>query len=136
MAGLNKKRLWISISCGAVLGIFCIIGVGLRLGVKGNEIFLIANWYNRVIMGLIIGLAGGITITKNQLNPPVRGLLIGIITSLALLLSSGLRDPTGFSAGIAYGIIIDYISTKHSQKKIIIAPPGLCRKSPNPGYKQ
>jgi len=110
----NKKRLQISLLAGAVLGIFCIIGMGLRLGFANNELFLLAAWYNRVIMGLVIGLVGGISIIKGKSNPLARGLGFGLMISLAFHLSTGLRDPIGFGAGIVYGPIIDYIASKYS----------------------
>ena len=112
---LNNKRLVIALVCGALLGIICILGVGLRLGFEGNELFLLATWYNRVIMGLVIGLAGGITVIKGKFNPLLRGLLLGLIISLALFLSTELRDPLGFMAGIVYGVIIDYIASRYSK---------------------
>jgi hypothetical protein len=110
----NKKRLQISLILGALLGILCIIGVGLRLGFEGNQLLLLATWYNRVIMGLVIGLAGGIIVIKGKYNPLVRGLLLGLMVSLAWYLATGLRDIVGFGAGLAYGMAIDYLATRYS----------------------
>ncbi|MBN2250612.1 MAG: hypothetical protein JW724_00875 [Candidatus Altiarchaeota archaeon] len=112
----NKKRLKIALVSGALLGIVCIAGVGLRMGFEGNELFLLATWYNRVIMGLVIGLAGGLTVIRGRFNPVVRGLLLGTMISLALFLSTELRDPLGFTAGIAYGPIIDVVASKYSKE--------------------
>jgi hypothetical protein len=111
----NKKRLVISLICGALLGIICIFGVGIRLGFGGNELFILATWYNRVIMGLVIGLAGGMTIIEGKLNTLLRGLILGFMVSLALFLSTALRDPLGFMAGLAYGMIIDHLASKYSK---------------------
>lgn len=111
----NKKRLIIALLSGAVLGIFCIIGVGIRLGFEGNELFLIATWYNRLIMGLVIGLAGGIALVDGRYNPLLRGLLLGTTISLALFLSTEMRDPLGFAAGIVYGAIIDIVASRYSE---------------------
>lgn len=111
---LDKKRLVIALISGALLGIICVVGVSQRLGFSGNGLFILATWYNRVIMGLVIGLAGGITLIKGKFNPLLRGLLLGLIISLALFLSTGLRDPLGFVAGLAYGVIIDYLASKYS----------------------
>lgn len=110
----NKKRLKISLALGGLLGILCIIGVGLRLGFDGNALFLFATWFNRVIMGLIIGLAGGLTLIKGKSNPLLRGLVLGALVSLAWFLDTGLRDAVGFSAGLAYGMVIDYLATRYS----------------------
>ena len=108
------RRLVISIGLGAILGVFCIIGVGLRIGYQGNEIFLIAMWYNRVIMGLIIGFANDLNISKTPYNTIVRGALLGLLVTSAIFLSSEFRDLPSFLAGILYGVIIDYFASKYS----------------------
>jgi Mg/Co/Ni transporter MgtE len=110
-----KKRLIVSVLLGALLGIFCIIGIGFRLGFDGNGLFLFSAWYNRVLMGLLIGLAAPLVIVKNKYNPIVRGLLLGLIVSYSWYVASGNRDTAGFAAGIAYGVIIDWVATKYSK---------------------
>ncbi len=108
-----KKRLGISIIAGAILGVFCIIGVGYRVGFQGNEIYLASVWYNRVVMGLAIGLAGNFTIMKSKANPYIRGALIGLFISFASLLSTEFMDIPSFFAGVVYGIIIDGMASKY-----------------------
>ncbi|HNQ17500.1 MAG TPA: hypothetical protein PKH60_05375 [Candidatus Woesebacteria bacterium] len=54
---MKNKRILVAVMTGAILGIFCIIGVSVRLGFAGNEVFILATWVNRVVMGLVIGLA-------------------------------------------------------------------------------
>ncbi len=108
-----NKRLTISIITGALLGVLCIIGISYRLGVEGNEWFLAANWINRVLIGLVIGLAG-----KLKLHPALRGILLGSIVSFSLYIATDFRDPAGFGAGIVYGLIIDLIATKYSRKHV------------------
>jgi len=99
---------------GAILGILCIIGVGTSIGFSGNLVYLIGMWYNRVIMGLVIGFAGSWQFFKGKNNPLARGFVLGFVISLALFLSTELRDPVGFGAGIIYGIIIDYVASKYA----------------------
>ena len=110
------KRIGIAIITGAVLGIFCIIGVGARLGYPGNELYLIGMWYNRVIMGLIVGLSERIIFVENnpKYNSILRGAIIGLIVTTAILLSTSFRDIPSFFAGIVYGVIIDLVSTSKS----------------------
>ena len=108
------KRLVISTGLGAILGVFCIIGVGLRIGFQGNEIFLIAMWYNRVIMGLMIGFADDLKISNSSYNSIARGALLGLLVTSTIFLSSEFRDLPSFFAGIAYGVIIDYFASKFS----------------------
>lgn len=113
-----KKRLVISILLGAFLGIFCIIGIGSRFGFVGKELFLLSAWYNRVLMGLAIGLASPLVLFKNSLtlNSLVRGLLLGFLVSLAWFVDTGWVDPLGFLAGLVYGVIIDVVATKFSSQ--------------------
>jgi hypothetical protein len=120
---VNRKRLGIALLTGALLGILCIIGVGARIpgGYLPNIIFLIGMWYNRIIMGLVIGLADGIVIIKGEdrrmwANAVVRGLLFGILVSAAIFVSTEFRDLPALFAGIAYGLIIDLVATALSRK--------------------
>jgi hypothetical protein len=110
------RRILISVLIGAILGLFCIIGVGSRLGYIGNEVYLIAMWYNRVIMGLFLGLSGEIIFFENNqtLNSILRGMLFGIIITTAIFLSTNFRDIPSFFAGIFYGVIIDIVSSRLS----------------------
>ncbi|MGD9381217.1 MAG: hypothetical protein PVI03_02120 [Candidatus Thorarchaeota archaeon] len=116
---VSYRRIGIATIVGAVLGVFCIIGVGTRIsgGIEGNIIFLIGMWYNRVIMGLLIGFAGEMHIIKRQnernlLNAAFRGLLFGILVSSAIFLSTEFRDFPSLLAGFAYGFIIDVVATR------------------------
>ena len=109
-----KKRLTASVITGALLGIVCIIGVGIRMGgLAGEGLFVFAMWYNRVIMGLMIGLAGGWQLIGGSWNRYLRGALLGLLVSLAIFLSTGLRDLPSFFAGIAYGLIIEYVAKRY-----------------------
>ena len=110
----RNKRIIIASLTGAVLGIFCIIGVGSRLGFAGNWFFLLAVWYNRVIMGLIIGIIPDWKFAKGKYNTIVRGAVFGLLVSGSFYLATGFLDPIGFFAGIVYGMIIDYVATKYA----------------------
>ena len=108
----NQKRITVSVLTGAFLGVFCIIGVGTRIGFNGNILYLIGMWYNRVIMGLLIGLSGEIILINNDRNNSIlRGAIFGLVVTTGILLSTSFKDIPSFFAGIVYGIIIDYIST-------------------------
>jgi hypothetical protein len=109
-----KKRLAIGLLTGAILGVFCIVGVGLRVGFEGNRGFLFAMWYNRVVMGLVIGLAGGLKLVDSEQNVLVRGFFLGLVVTTAITLSTEFRDWPSFFAGLAYGVIIDWVATRYS----------------------
>lgn len=114
----NYRRIGIATLSGALLGILCIIGVGARIpgGYLPNMVFLIGMWYNRVIMGMLIGFAGDVNLfasaSENRLaNAALRGLIFGILVSSAIFLSTEFRDLLSLFAGFAYGPIIDLVST-------------------------
>lgn len=109
-----NRRLVIGTLMGAFLGIFCIFGVGLRIGFEGNELFLFAMWYNRVVMGLMIGLAGGLRFVDSSYNVPLRGFVLGLVVTAAVTFTSEFADWPSFFAGLAYGVIIDWVATRYS----------------------
>ncbi len=109
---MEKRRVTIGILTGALLGILCIVGVGIRIGFDGNEMFLFAMWYNRVVMGLLIGLAYDIKFIDSDKNFLVRGFVLGLVVTLAITFTSEFRDWPSFFAGLAYGPIIDWASTR------------------------
>ena len=113
---MNQKRFVRAVLTGAILGILCIIGVGSRVGFSGNLIYLVGMWYNRVIMGIIIGLAEDIIIVEKdpKQNVILRGAIIGLIVTSAIFLSTSFRDIPSFLVGVIYGIIIDWVSSSKS----------------------
>jgi len=111
---MKNKRLAISLITAAILGIFCIIGISLRMGFAGNELFIVATWVNRVVIGLVIGVASPIKIDNNP-KMLLRGALLGFIISGSFYLATSFKDTPGFFAGIVYGIIIEYIATKYAK---------------------
>jgi hypothetical protein len=101
-----------------MLGVLCIIGVGARIpgGYLPNIVFLFGMWYNRVIMGLLIGFAGDVDLfsdasEKKLVNAALRGLIFGILVASAIFLSTEFRDLLSLFAGFAYGPIIDLVAT-------------------------
>ena len=116
---VNYRRIGISTVLGALLGVLCIIGVGGRIpgGYETNMIYLLGIWYNRLIMGVLIGFAGGWTIIKsenqkNLVNALIRGIIFGILISSATIFqTAAFIDYLGLLAGFAYGPIIDLVAT-------------------------
>ena len=108
-----RKRLRVSIITGAVLGVICIIGGSIRTGgIVGNLPYLAGMWYNRVIIGLVVGLGGQLRIARGAANRYLRGALLGLIVSFAFFLSTGFADPVAFVAGILYGVICEFVVRK------------------------
>ncbi|MFN2112462.1 MAG: hypothetical protein ACK2TT_05035 [Anaerolineales bacterium] len=104
-----NKRLNVALISGSVLGIFCILGGSVRLGWQGNQLLLFSLWYNRLLMGFVIGLAGGLVVVKGKLNWLFRGALLGLGVSAAYFLTAGAGDWVSFLAGVVYGVIIEYV---------------------------
>lgn len=117
---VDYRRVAISIATGALLGVLCIVGVGTRLFAGAyleNILYLFGMWYNRVIMGLLIGLAGGIVLIdkenpKSLANAALRGLILGVLVSSAIFFSDAYQDIMSLFAGFGYGIIIDVVATQ------------------------
>ncbi|MFN2364513.1 MAG: hypothetical protein ABR596_09445 [Halarsenatibacteraceae bacterium] len=105
-----EKKLRVSIISGALLGIICIIGGSIRMGFSGNELYLFALWYNRLIMGILIGL----TKMGSGSKALVKGGALGLLVSLAFFLSTGMNDVVSFLAGIVYGVIIVAVARKYA----------------------
>lgn len=103
------KKLKVSIITGSLLGIICIIGGGIRMGYSGNGIYLFALWYNRFIMGALIGL----TEMKPGMSGLIKGANLGLMVSLAFYLSTGMTDRISFFAGLFYGVIIVAVARRY-----------------------
>lgn len=110
MTIIITQRMKVSIATGAILGVFCIVGAWLRLGLEQDALYLFAFWYNRLLMGVVIGFASGM---HDLIKIIGRGALLGLLVSFAFYSSTGFLDPLGFIAGIIYGIIIEYVGFKY-----------------------
>ena len=111
-----KKRLFLALGSGAVLGVVCIVGASLRLGWTGNQLLILSLWYNRLFLGLVIGLAAGLEITKGNYNWILRGAVLGLGVSAAYFLTAGASDWVSFLVGILYGVIIEFVLKRYSQE--------------------
>jgi hypothetical protein len=104
-----KKRLIVSIITGAILGVVCIAGAQMRYDVDLNGLYLFSFWFNRVLIGVVIGL---LVTEENVPKMVIRGLLVGLFVSFAFYSSTDFFDPVGFIAGGIYGIIIEFVAKK------------------------
>ncbi len=103
---MNKQRILVGLLVGIVLGIVCIIGARVRGGGEHPAYYLIGFWYNRVIMGVLIG---ALPLCKDAIKRVVRGALIGLAVSFAFYVSTGFTDLIGFLVGAVYGIILESV---------------------------
>jgi hypothetical protein len=101
-----NKRVIFGLILGAILGIFCIVGASLRTPDEASWSYLFSFWFNRVLMGFMIGLFPR---PKNIKIALVRGISIGAFVSFAFYSATAFGDLTGFIAGFIYGMIIESI---------------------------
>lgn len=99
-----SKRLKEGLMGGALLGLLCVIGAYVGSGFTATPNFVFSLWYNRVILGLVIGAPWPKVKAKQAL---LRGASLGLLVSFAFYASSGFKDPVSFVAGIVYGVILE-----------------------------
>ena len=107
------RRMLICIITGAILGVVCIIGAQVRSGFERDAVYLFSFWFNRLLMGIVIGLAWS---KLNTMKAIARGAILGLLVSFAFYSSTGFADIIGFIAGILYGVIIEYVALKLVRK--------------------
>jgi len=110
---MNIKRMSISLVVAALCGVFCAYGTS-TVEIPGFEVtipYLLTIFYNRLLMGFVIGLAGDVKILKKEpINSIIRGIIIGAIISVGISFYGG-----GFAfigAGILYGALTDFLATR------------------------
>ena len=100
------KRMKISLIGGVILGLVCVLGANIRSNWTIEANFVFALWYNRVLMGLIVG-APWPKVNKN--TAMFRGAVLGLLVSFAFYSATGYADPISFLAGIVYGVILEAV---------------------------
>jgi hypothetical protein len=99
-----NRRMIESLIGGALLGIVCVIGASIRSGFTADSIFVFALWFNRLIIGLVIGAPWPKT---NKSRALIRGGILGLLVSFAFYSATSFVDPVSFGAGIVYGVILE-----------------------------
>lgn len=98
---------------GALLGLICVAGAYIRSGLTASPEFVFSLWYNRVIIGLIVGAPWP---AKTRSKALLRGAILGLLISFAFYSSTGFQDHISFAAGILYGVILEGWLSRSSQK--------------------
>ncbi|MFX0069739.1 MAG: hypothetical protein ACFFAO_01485 [Candidatus Hermodarchaeota archaeon] len=113
--GINIKRMVITIVLGALAGLMCAYGTSTAPVPKEylTMEFLVWVWYNRFILGFVLGIADHIRLLNNDIgNSAVRGAIIGAIISILMIIIPGVAAISYLFAGIVFGLLIDIIATK------------------------
>lgn len=99
---LLHNRILVGIILGGILGIVCIVGASLRSSESLETVYLLSFWYNRVLIGFVVG-----SISKNTLKLRIlHGAVFGGLISFGFYSATDFSDLIGFIAGIVYGVII------------------------------
>jgi len=101
-----KQRVIFGLILGALLGVVCIVGASLRMPGELSNVYLFSFWFNRLLMGLVIGLFPRLSTLKMSL---LRGVFLGALVSFAFYSATEFLDFTGFAAGLVYGIVIETV---------------------------
>jgi hypothetical protein len=107
-----SRRMKVSIIMGIILGIFCIIGASVRSGLQSDTVYLFSLWYNRLVLGIMIGLTQH---KNNLLMSLARGAVLGLVVSFAFYSAIAFQDVISFLAGIVYGVIIEAVAFKYGE---------------------
>jgi uncharacterized membrane protein len=99
-----SKRLKLALIGGAALGIICVVGAYLRSGGSATPTFVFSLWFNRVIIGLVVGAPWD---TASKSKNLLRGAILGLLVSFAFYSSTGFEDHISFIAGVVYGVILE-----------------------------
>jgi hypothetical protein len=121
---MNGKRVIVGIIMGMITGVFCVIGLSTRIPTEGalpnNTTYLIGGWYNRVIMGALIGFAGEWKILKHKNyigNIVLRGAIIGGLVSVGFAFFQQFMDFPFFIAGFGFGVFNDLVTSYSIKNK-------------------
>lgn len=109
-----NRRIVISLITGAILGVFCIVGAQSRFEGTLNNSYLFGFWFNRLLMGMVIGFLVSLSDMKLLL---VRGAIVGLIVSFAFYSATEYHDLLGFLVGAVYGMIIELAAYKFQKTK-------------------
>lgn len=108
----------IALGISILFGLFCAYGTTMVQipGVIVTMSLLGMIFYNRVLIGFMVGLAGHMSLLKSKLpNAALRGALIGAIVSIAIMIPGGSGAAILLVFGAAYGAIADVVATKFGE---------------------
>ncbi len=75
-----NRRMKRALIGGALLGLVCVVGAYVRSGFTASPIFVFSLWYNRVILGLVVGAPWIVMVRSKAL---LRGAVLGLMVSFA-----------------------------------------------------
>ena len=109
-----KKRLITGLIGGALLGLICVAGAAIRSGFTASPADIFSLWYNRLLMGIVIGL---FPVRKSLPSAIIRGAVMGLVVSFAFFATTGFADYVSFGTGVVCGIIIESVAFRVSMPR-------------------
>jgi len=110
---VKAKRMAISLFVAGLFGVFCAYGTS-TVQIPGFQLtmpYLLTIFYSRLLIGLVIGLAGDIRLIRGELwNSIVRGAVLGAIMSVGISFYGGAQAFIPF--GMIYGAVADFLATR------------------------
>jgi hypothetical protein len=117
---MNTKRILIATAIGLLSGLFCIWGTMMmvekgELNLALTTGILASIVYNRVLIGLAVGIADNI-----KIHPVLRGAIIGATVTMAMSIIPMVDGGAGgglslIAFGVVYGIVADVVATRFSR---------------------
>lgn len=102
-----------AVLAGAVLGVVCIVGASVRSGFGLGAGYLFAFWYNRLLLGILLGLLPPLPALLPRI---LRGASLGFLVSFAFFSGAGYGDWIGLFAGPVYGVIIEMAAARFADR--------------------
>jgi hypothetical protein len=109
---MKAKRMAISLFVAGLFGAFCAYGTS-TVQIPGFQVtmpYLLTVFYSRLLIGLVVGLAGDIKLVKWAWNSIVRGAVLGAIMSVGISFNGGAHVFIPF--GMIYGAVTDFLATR------------------------
>lgn len=103
----NSRRLVATIVSGTLFGLLCVGVASKRFGSEIPSYMLFSLWFNRVLLGILIGAPWGELSLPRSL---IRGASLGLIVSFSYFISTGFSDILSFFSGIMQGMIFEFIA--------------------------
>ena len=107
---MYKKRLWVCVLGGVISAIICLVGRQIIFGFPQVTLENVAATVaNRLLLGFAIGISGW------RIHYLLHGGVLGLIFSLSVSIGFLSSNLVGFflftTAGILYGVLIEWLST-------------------------
>ena len=107
---MNKDRFKRALPGAIIFGILCVISYIIRFGYRDNFNYLLALFYNRLLIGIVLSFL----VTKKGIIVLIRGTILGLLIGLGLYIATEFQDLMAVIGGGVTGIIVDAVASKYT----------------------